>query len=93
MKTHTSSCGRISMDMTLDDAESASHQGQCDADVMLLSKQPHIAAQLAAIDAGILRQELKEYGAWDADELADHDANLQRFLWLAAGSIRDEASE
>jgi hypothetical protein len=36
-----------------------------------------------------LRRTLKEYGAWDATELADHDQNLQRILWLAAGDISD----
>lgn len=82
---------RIELQMSLQEAESASHQGQCDDDVKALSELPHIAAQLADIDADTLRQELKEYGAWDADQLADHEQNLQRLLWLAAGDIVEEA--
>lgn len=86
----TSSSGRIELQMTLDQARSASHQGQCDDDVRELSKVPEIAAQLAAIKPEDLRAELREYGAWDTDELADHEQNLQRILWLAASDIREE---
>ena len=83
----TSSSGRIELKMTLDQARSASHQGQCDSDVKELSKVPAIARQLAKIDPATLAGELREYGAWDTKQLADHDQNLQRLLWLAAGDI------
>ena len=81
--------GKIELQMTLEQARSASHQGQCDNDARDLSKVPAIARQLAKIDPAILRDELREYGAWDENELADHDQNLQRLLWLAAGDIVD----
>ena len=32
----------------------------------------------------------KEYGAWDDEERTDHDQNLQRILWLAAGDITEQ---
>lgn len=89
----TSSSGAIELQMSLREAESASHQGQCDDDVAALARVPHIAAQLADIDPEDLRHELKEYGAWDETELADHAQNLQRILWLAAGEIRDRQFE
>lgn len=89
----SSSCGRIEIQMSLDEAQSASHQGQCDDDVKALSELPHIAAQLADISPDDLRRELSEYGSWDDTELADHDQNLQRFLWLAAGQISDMENE
>ena len=84
---YTSGSGRIELQMTLEQARSASHRGQCDADVLALSRVRSIARQLSKVDAALLRDELREYGAWDAAELADHDANLQRLLWLAASSI------
>lgn len=87
----TSSSGRIELQMTLEQARSASHQGACDDDVDALSRVPEIATQLAAIDPTILRAELREYGAWDGQELADHDQNLQRLLWLAAGDISEQS--
>lgn len=87
---YVSSSGSIELQMSLDEAKSASHQGQCDDDVRALSKVPHIAAQLADINPDTLARELKEYGAWDESELADHEQNLQRLLWLAAGDIVEQ---
>jgi|SRR5580704_1534557 hypothetical protein len=87
----TSGCGRIEIGMTMDDANSAAHQGQCDEDVLALSKVPEIARQLEAIDPIVLVRELREYGAWDENELADHRQNLQRILWLACNDITEEA--
>lgn len=79
--------GRIEIQMSLDEARSASHQGSCDDDVRALSELPHIAARLADIDPALLARELAEYGAWDDEHLADHDQNLQRLLWSLAGDI------
>lgn len=36
-----------------------------------------------------IRAELKEYGAWDAEERADDDANWSRLVWIAAWNIAD----
>lgn len=88
----TSGSGKIELQMTKAQAASASHQGRCDEDVRELSKVPAIARQLVKIDPQVLQDELREYGAWDAEELADHDQNLQRLLWLAAGDITDSDS-
>jgi hypothetical protein len=83
----STSSGRIELEIDLDDAHSGSHQGQCDDDVQALSSVPYIAAQLDAIDPALLADELREYGAWDDEQLADHDQNIQRILWLACGDI------
>ncbi len=88
-----SGSGRIDLALTLDEAASASHQGQCDEDVDALSRLPHIASQLAAIDPSVLAAELSEYGAWDETELADHEQNLQRVLWIASGDIIERDGE
>lgn len=32
---------------------------------------------------------LKGYGAWDAEQLADHDANLDRLVWLTGCALRE----
>jgi hypothetical protein len=84
--------GRIELKLSLEDAQSGSHSGRCDEDIAALRKVPYIAAQLAEIDSTLLAAELKEYGAWDAAELADHDANLNRILWSACCDIREENS-
>ena len=88
----TESLGRIELQIARDDAQSCSHAGRCDDDVAELRKAPYIRAQLDELDAVTVRDSLREYGAWDADELADHDANLTRLLWLACCDIAEEAS-
>jgi hypothetical protein len=87
MEWWSSSSGTIELQMSLDDAESASHQGQCLDDVKALAQMPHIKAQLDSLDPSDVAKELKGYGAWDDEELADHDENVLRLLWIAAGEI------
>lgn len=36
-----------------------------------------------------IRAELQEYGAWDADELADDEANWRRVVWTAAHNVAE----
>ena len=81
---------RFALRMTLAEARSAAHQGQCDADVAWLRRQPHMARQLARISDADLNAELSAYGAWDEEERADRDANEARIVWLAACQIREE---
>lgn len=40
-------------------------------------------------NADTCRAYLFHYGAWDTDELSDHDANLRRLVWIVAGDIRE----
>jgi hypothetical protein len=87
----SSSCGRIELQITLAQAQAATHPGPCDMDVLALSNDRKIARQLAKIDPSDLARELGEYGAWDETELADHAQNLQRILWIACGYIVEEA--
>lgn len=87
---YTSGSGRIELQMTKRQAASASHQGQCDCDVLALSQVPAIRRQLARLAPSDVAAELVGYGAWDETELADHAANLQRLLWIAAGDIVEE---
>lgn len=82
--------GRIELQIAREDAESASHPGPCDADVAALRDVPYIREQLAKLDPALVASELSEYGAWDADELADHESNLDRLLWIACGDISEE---
>lgn len=90
MSLYTSSSGRIELRIASEQAFRCSHPGPCDADVLWLSQQPGIAKQLAKLDPNTVRSELYEYGAWDDEELADHQQNLQRLLWLACGDIVEE---
>lgn len=83
----SSSCGRIELEITSKQATSCTHSGDCSADVVALRKVPKIKRQLDKIDGDVLIEELRGYGAWETNELQDHDTNLDRILWLACGDI------
>jgi hypothetical protein len=85
-----SSSGRIELVFRNGDEDGAYHSGACDVDVAGLCDTPYMRKQLKAIKPGLLAKELKEYGAWDAVELADHAQNLHRLVWLASGDLVDE---
>lgn len=81
---------RFEIVMTKADAESASHQGKCDEDVKVLMKDKKFMRQFKKIDKDKIREELKEYGCWDDEELANEEDNLMRIIWIAAGNIVEE---
>ena len=87
------SFNRFEIVMTKKQAEACSHPGPCDADVEALVKTPAIARQLRRISDIDLQTELWEYGAWDAQELADRPANELRIVWIAADNIMDDINE
>jgi hypothetical protein len=86
----TSSCGRVELQIDFDDALACSHSGSCDSDIEWLRTCPYIIEQLSKLSPKLIADGLKECGAWDADELADHDANLSRLLWIACCDLRDQ---
>lgn len=87
----TESLGRIELQITRRQAESCSHPGPCDNDVARLREEPAIKNQLAKLPPELVAECLSEYGAWDEEELADHDANLNRLLWVACCDITEES--
>ena len=56
--------GRVELQLTLDQAKSASHQGSCDDDIASLRKVPAVRRQLDKLDSALLASELKEWGCW-----------------------------
>ena len=84
------SFNRLELNMTLAQAESCSHPGDCLPEVEELMEHPLIKRQRNRIDPELIRQELSEYGSWSEEELADDDANWQRVLWLGANDIVEE---
>ena len=85
----TESLGRIELQITRRQAESCSHPGRCDDDVAALRKVPAIKRQLDKLDPKLVAKCLQEYGAWDDEELADHEQNLDRLLWCACCDIAE----
>lgn len=84
------SLGRIELNITKATAARCSHAGDCESDVLSEMQDPKYRRQLAKLDPSIVAESLKEYGAWDDKELADHTANLKRLFWLACCDVAEE---
>ena len=89
----TSSSGRIKLQLTRIQAATGDHQGQCEEGIAYLRTIPKLRRQLDKIDAETLRDELRTMGAWEDEEMSDHDENLSRILWIACGDINDETQQ
>ena len=50
---------------------------------------PEYKKQLLKLDKEQVRKELNEYGAWDDDELSDHEDNLQRLFLVTCSNTSD----
>ena len=88
----TSTSGRVELQITRAQAESCAHIGPCDSDVAALRTHPKIRRQLDKLDREAVRKELREAGAYSADELQDHQANLTRILWVACNEITERCA-
>lgn len=89
----SSSSGRIELKLTLEEAHTGYHPGRCDSDIDYLMGTDSLESQLKALDPAIVAGELQGYGAWDEEELRDHQANLERLLWIASGDLVDTPEE
>jgi len=85
----TSSHGSIEFRLPGQCILDCSHAGQCDQDVEYWLTQ----LDLSEIDPACLAIELSEYGAWEDDELQDHDLNLARLVWIAAGDLQETKTQ
>lgn len=81
---------RFQIQMTLAQAQSASHAGSCDTDVKELLRNKKIQRQFKQILPDDIRKELEEYGAWDENELASDSDNQERIIWISACNISEE---
>ena len=86
----TSSSGHIEMQLPGDCLMAIAQSGDNEAAVRDWLDLDPVRSEINALDPDDIRSELREYGAWDDDELADDELNKMRFLWLAAHSAAEE---
>ena len=67
--------------------------GKCDDFIKEAREYDEVKEELAKIDPEQLRKELYEYGAWDDEQLSNHEDNLDRILWVAIFDIYDLKNE
>lgn len=64
--------------------------GNCDNAIAEWLEESFIQNQLISIGNEKISSELKEYGAWDDEELKDFEENKMRIMWIAIGNIWEE---
>jgi hypothetical protein len=89
-KWWTESLGRIEFQMTLEQAEMVPLMGQADNLVKALSEIKEVTDQLDKYTPELIAECLSEYGAWDDEQLKDHEQNIQRLLYIAACDIQEQ---
>lgn len=93
MNKFTATFERFTLELTEEQYLSGSHPGPCDDNIAELLRLDEIKAQFETIKPESIRDELKEYGAWDDEELQDDQQNQARILWIACGNIREDVYE
>ena len=78
-----------SIELPEDVIKACNHSGPCDEDVKRAMELMEVKRELEEINPEQLKRELAEYGAWNDQELNDHQENLKKILWIAAGDIQE----
>jgi len=78
------------LSLTTQDAKFCSQSGSCDDYVKEVSEKKYVKKQTSLFNPDQLRKELDGYGAWDDEQLQDHEQNIQRWIWISAGNIVDD---
>lgn len=86
----SSSCGRIELSMTLDQAESVSGPGDQDGNIQALLKQSDLQQQIDQYSDTLIASTLKEYGCWNDDDLQYSFNNTLRLVWIAGCELTEE---
>ena len=73
--------------------DSVPRSGAVDNEINFHVYNSEIIDALDDIGAEKIRDELREYGAWEDDELADEKENRARLLWIAVGNIQEEQAQ
>src|SRR6478736_4299547 len=82
-----------SIELPVEIVEMCPISGEADSAIAFMRTLPEVISELSEIDPEKLRLELKEYGAWEPEDITNHNTNLDRILWLACGNIQDEMFE
>lgn len=78
-----------SLNITKAVANECSKSGNNEYSVNYYMNLPKYKKQLLKLDKEQVRQELNDLGAWEDEELENHNDNLQRLFWVACGNISD----
>lgn len=84
----TSSSGSVEFQLPGQCVIDCYHSGACDRDVYCWVDKLDLE-----IDPAALISALMEYGAWEDRDLEDHDENVARIVWIAAGDLQETITQ
>lgn len=80
------------LSLTSRDVNLIAQSGRNDDAVAFVKSKRYVKRQLKQIDPVSLSKELREHGAWDDEQLQDHEENLTRWIWMSAWDISERNS-
>lgn len=83
----------LTLHMRLDDADILASPGNHTNDAKEIVKKPYIQAQFRNLDPNAIRLHLKNFGAWDSEQLKDDYENQLRLVWTAGCDIIERKVE
>jgi hypothetical protein len=83
------SSGLLNLEFTKAQAYYIPASGPADEAVKVLTRNKNVMFQFAFISDRLMVEVLKEYGAWDAEQLNTRHDNIERLIWLACIDIRE----
>lgn len=89
----TCGSGRITIEFQPEDVSYVCHSGPNDEHVEDIIRLPRIKKQLDKLDPEAVRNMLREYGAWDKEELKDSLQNLRRLVWIALWDCKEKEDD
>ena len=75
------------LNITKSVANECSQSGDNEYSVNYYMNLPKYKKQLLKLDKEQVRKELNDLGAWDDNELENHNDNLQRLFWISCSNI------
>ena len=85
----SSSSGQIELSYTRQQVYSIPISGAADDAVKALMKNKSVVIQFSLIPCSLIKQILKEYGAWESAELQDRKTNVERLIWISCLDIQE----
>ena len=83
-----STCGTIEIPLTGEDINSICKWGTSnDEDVEYVCNNPKLRSWMNRYSKELIREEVRDYGNWTEEELANDEDNIQRLVWLLSWEI------
>lgn len=73
--------------------ETYPQMGSADDWSVMVINDPEVRLELDKILPEKVATELRDLGAWEEDELANHEDNLKRLVWVLVGNYTDSMYE